>query len=141
MTTVVYKDGILASDGRSTFNDSIEYENAQKIFKVKDGWIGFAGTFCHCQVLLNHLKDDGVYIRDDSDIYAIFVNHKRQVFSIEIYQNAVCYVRVSDVYAVGSGAMYALGAMSAGATAQQAIKIASKYDIGTNNRVKKVIIK
>jgi ATP-dependent protease HslVU (ClpYQ) peptidase subunit len=141
MTTVAYKEGILASDGRSTYHDTIECENTQKIFKVENGWIGFAGTLCHFEVLLKHLKDNSVYIRDDVDIYAIFVNAKRQVFSIEIYQNSVHYVRVSDVYAVGSGAMYALGAMAAGATAEQAIKIASKYDIGTNNRVKKVTIK
>lgn len=41
-------------------------------------------------------------------------------------------------YAVGSGSEYALGALEAGATAKQAVKIASKYDTFTNKDVRQM---
>ncbi len=43
---------------------------------------------------------------------------------------------VSGVYAIGSGSPYALGALESGATPKKAIKIASKYDWGTNSDVR-----
>lgn len=42
---------------------------------------------------------------------------------------------VSGVYAIGSGAKYALGALEAGAGPREAIRIASVYDSGTNSDV------
>jgi hypothetical protein len=44
-------------------------------------------------------------------------------------------------YAVGSGSHLALGALEAGASPKQAIKIASRYDSGTNNDVRVLKIK
>lgn len=42
----------------------------------------------------------------------------------------------SGVYAIGSGSSYALGALESGASPKKAIKIASKYDWGTNSDVR-----
>lgn len=42
----------------------------------------------------------------------------------------------TGVYSIGSGANYALGALEAGASPKKAIKIAAKYDWGTNSDVK-----
>lgn len=42
----------------------------------------------------------------------------------------------SGVYAIGSGSPYALGALESGSTPKKAIKIASKYDWGTNSDVR-----
>lgn len=42
----------------------------------------------------------------------------------------------SGVYAIGSGSNYALGALEAGASPKKAIKVAAKYDWGTNSDVK-----
>lgn len=42
----------------------------------------------------------------------------------------------SGYYAVGSGSSYALGALEAGARPKRAIKIAAKYDSGTNDDVR-----
>jgi len=40
------------------------------------------------------------------------------------------------IYAVGSGADWAIGALSAGASPEEAIKIASKFDLYTNDDVR-----
>lgn len=42
----------------------------------------------------------------------------------------------SGDYAIGSGSEYALGALAAGATPKQSIKIASRYDVGTGSEVR-----
>ncbi len=44
-------------------------------------------------------------------------------------------------YAIGSGSRFALGALAAGATAKQAVKIASRFDAATNDQVHVVSIK
>jgi ATP-dependent protease HslVU (ClpYQ) peptidase subunit len=41
-----------------------------------------------------------------------------------------------DFYAIGSGAKYVLGALTAGASIEDAFKIVKKYDIGTGGPVK-----
>jgi len=46
-----------------------------------------------------------------------------------------------DVYAVGSGSTYAMGAMEMGATPQQAIEVAAKYDPQTSSPVNVVKLK
>ncbi|UDL15913.1 protease [Microbacterium phage Pumpernickel] len=49
------------------------------------------------------------------------------------------WTRTADgFYAVGSGSMYALGALAAGAKPAEAIKIASRYDWGTNADAKEL---
>lgn len=46
----------------------------------------------------------------------------------------------TGLYAIGSGSRYALGALEAGAGVKKAIKIAGKYDRGTNTDVKIVTL-
>lgn len=47
----------------------------------------------------------------------------------------------SGIYAIGSGMTYALGALEAGASPKKAIRIASKYDGGTNDDVLEIKVK
>ena len=46
-----------------------------------------------------------------------------------------CFVTVvDDSYAIGSGGAYAIGALAHGATPEQAVRIAARYDTGTCGR-------
>ena len=47
----------------------------------------------------------------------------------------------NDYYAIGSGAQLALGALSMGATPQQAIRIASKWDTSTGTEIQTMKLK
>jgi len=41
----------------------------------------------------------------------------------------------TGLYGIGTGASYALGAIAHGATLQEAMKIAKKFDINTNGKI------
>ena len=43
-----------------------------------------------------------------------------------------------DAYAIGSGAQYAMGAMAAGATPREAMKITARYDAQTGKQIEYV---
>lgn len=45
-----------------------------------------------------------------------------------------------DMWAVGSGSEYALGAMTVGATPQEAVTVAGLHDIGTGNPHQEVVV-
>lgn len=47
----------------------------------------------------------------------------------------------SGNYSIGSGSKYALGALSAGASAKRAVRIAALYDAGTNDTVSVLKVK
>lgn len=56
---------------------------------------------------------------------------------IAMYADGTMPVVVEEKFmSIGSGSDYAMGALAAGATPAQAVKIASRYDQSTNNKVK-----
>lgn len=57
---------------------------------------------------------------------------KKGVYSYESYPRPI---KVSIPFAIGSGSQFAMGAMLAGASSIEAVKIAAKLDPYTNNKV------
>lgn len=69
--------------------------------------------------------------KEDGDLFSILLAINGQVFEID--QDYAVARRESGVYAIGSGADYALGALMAGVSALDAIDIASMLDINTHS--------
>lgn len=138
MTTLCYRDGILAADDAVTI-DSVRRGTTRKIAKhKKSGAVaGYVGTMDSGQPWLfafeahgaNKKKlpslsseSRGLIITKDGDIW---VQESNGMFTLE-----------ADFVAYGSGADFALGAMAYGATAAEAVEIASRFDRGrTSNNV------
>jgi ATP-dependent protease HslVU (ClpYQ) peptidase subunit len=62
----------------------------------------------------------------------------------KLYHSTQCHswLRLHDSHAaIGSGMTFAVAAMQAGSTPQEAVKIASKYDLGTGSGVKSINLK
>jgi ATP-dependent protease HslVU (ClpYQ) peptidase subunit len=123
---------VIAADSQLTVDDSLRY-NCEKLFRVKDGIIGFVGTTSHGMELLRHLQksdsrippptDGNTYYREDFGALLLTAH------GIYIYDESLIADRVTGpFFALGTGALAALGAMERGANAIEAVKVACKYD-------------
>lgn len=153
MTTIAYKDGVLASD--TLGNPKGLY--AKKIYKLSNNiWLTGAGDYCYVQnsarallsspniKLLPDLFMKGDFVRDhfmlpelkDTTVVVFWkLKKEKDIVYATINDNWVSFVSDIDPMAWGSGEEYALGAMEAGADALEAIEIAKRYDIQTGGNV------
>lgn len=133
MTCIAIRDGIIAADSQLSVDDSLKY-NCEKLFRVKDGVIGFVGTTSHGMELLRHLlkndsriappTDGNTYYREDFG--ALLLSHH----GIYLYDESLIPDRVTGpFFALGTGALAALGAMKRGANAIEAVRIACEFDL------------
>lgn len=146
MTTIAYKDGVLASDSQSTLGDVIYENDCQKIFENVGPFeaVAVAGDYQDAVDVLKVIQayTDIDQIRDidfkQAKIQAQFlaVTHDRALW---YYAGDMSWQMRPDIpFAIGSGGDYAWGAMLNGATATEAVHIASQLDTGTNNRIQYV---
>jgi ATP-dependent protease HslVU (ClpYQ) peptidase subunit len=139
MTTIAYKDGILATDSRVTRGDMIVQGSAQKLWRGDDGsLIAISGQMTEASELLRWLiRPSGERPPISEKITVIVVRPSR---SVEIWEENGMYTPSMRFGAWGSGAPTALGAMHAGASAQEAVEIASKIDVWTGGDVQSMAI-
>lgn len=129
MTTITYKDGIIAYDSMITSGTMISSLKHDKHIRLENGdHYFFAGAVSDYQRFINREPDvecsaiciiDGVikeihYTKDDGYFEMIEQPHG----------------------SIGTGENIALGAMDAGATAVEAVKIAKKRDIYTGGKIR-----
>lgn len=136
MTTIAYREGVLAADSLVTLGSTKVHGSYQKIRRIGGFLIGTAGSVAACQSFIDWVKAG-----DDEDpppkgeYNALIVDPRGKVREIE--NGSVLPVpRGAKFFAIGSGAPYALAAMYAGASAIDAVKIAAKIDTSTGLPVK-----
>lgn len=134
MTTIAYKDDIIAYDSQATCADVVTTYSANKHVK-RDGvhffmcggfadYEGFITAYLagkspgkHIDILC-YIVRDGIVYRAGSDKGELWIQKARVTGSI------------------GSGSHFAFGAMDAGCSAKEAVKIAVKRDTGTGGRIR-----
>ncbi len=129
MTTIAYKDGVLAADTRATQGDTI-LMNVSKIHRDSLTPTAFCGDLKVLQDFRNHQDWEQLPTEGWESI-----NTRG---TLRDAQGVTLSIKPGDFWAIGSGAPFALGAMAAGATPEQAVKIAARYDTGTNDTVEVV---
>lgn len=143
MTTVAYKDGVMASDSLLTLG-SQRMGSVQKVWKFDSGALYGArgdGDDRALRELLEDVTDESRMPRASdleaitAEIDALFVLPDGIVFHIST-AGAAQALRVGAPYhAIGSGYKYALGAMADGSSAARAVLAASKHDGHTGGDV------
>jgi ATP-dependent protease HslVU (ClpYQ) peptidase subunit len=68
--------------------------------------------------------------KEDGDLFSILIAIKGEVFEID--EDYSVARRSDGIYAIGSGADFALGALMSGASMQEAIEIAASLDVNTH---------
>lgn len=160
MTTVLFQDGVMASDTTCTV-DGQHVGDVQKIFRVGRWLVGFAGSTC----LVRHVIETiGPLLRADDtlpgavadlsefvealdtgldnhdELEALLAHPDHGVWIGELTGKGWLVVQQIQPkawgYAIGSGALPAIVALEYGATPKQAIATATKYDGSTGGRVR-----
>lgn len=144
MTTIAWKNGIVATDSQST--SSYKRFDAVKSCRIDKGpfagyVLAFAGLYALFGVIKAQVENGELQAistgSDDGDATVLLIS-KRIAYRIES-QN-MTPVEVKSPYAIGSGECFAMGAMLAGAGAEDAVRIASRLDIYTGGKVRSIII-
>jgi len=154
MTTIAYKDGVIAYDSRRSAGSLIVCDTQDKKHIIREGRDGstegstegsiilFAsGAANDIENLVAHLRDNTTKLHtnnyasgllvQDGVVYDIGVNNTDGVWK---------YVS-SDPWADGSGREFALAAMDMGASAKKAVKQAIKRDANSGGKVNVFVVK
>ena len=136
MTTIAYKDGILASDTQLTWENERHYTRKIAVLPRTGIVIACAGG------AKTERKAHDIF--NDPAWKSLDLSKKAKEFSALLFDDSELYlltgdyipIPVTDAYiAIGTGAPYALAAMSLGCSAADSIKVASKFDVNTNDIV------
>lgn len=132
MTTIAYKDGVLAADSMVSDED-IKHIGLPKLFRIPGGRVGFAGTYVHTGAFVRWLEAGrpADALPPVGDTCALVVwdqgEYAGQLWYYDDSLEALVWP-LSGPFAFGSGAAAALGAMYAGADAATAVEIATRID-------------
>lgn len=143
MTTVVYKDGVIAADTLICEGDQF-YGERSKIFDLENHVVGVAGASLLYDEFLLFVQgkefNREVFKTNDLNFKGIVIDKKtRKVLCYE--KELVCDGDIkTDFIAIGSGAAIAKGALLMGANAKQAVECAAKIDRFTGGRIEAIII-
>ncbi|WP_335944452.1 proteasome subunit beta [Pseudomonas sp. G166] len=140
MTTIAYKGGVIAYDGRQTRSGAIVSDDCSKC-QVVDGVSFFlSGAVCDEKALIaayfgtpspTPVECSG-YVVDGGKLMMVGYDDKTGIWKQELDP--------SNPDAIGSGAPYALVAMDMGASAEDAVLAAMKRDIYTGGLIRTVVI-
>ena len=143
MTTIAYKDGILAGDGRETnVSDPMEGEsaivvnhNCRKVFKLKDGRL-FGASRCSEDIVRLHTALENNHPPPKlEDINALMIDLKGQIW---LYEGNIWQRVNKRYYAVGSGSVFAFPILWYGGSAIDAAKAGVEFDPYSGGKVTSV---
>ena len=140
MTTIAYRDGILASDSRLTFKSNVTTDKCKKIWRLSDGTLfGASGDNEGGLALLKALKDGReIGPKSDREFCGVRIIPKGRIYTTE----GLVWARWPEPFiAIGSGGKYARAAMLAGASAVEAVRIGIASDVYSGGRVQTLRLK
>jgi hypothetical protein len=143
MTTIAYKDGILAADSRASSNGFISHDYGEKIFLSVHPEFGkmlfaVAGDYVEGRHALKSVFAKEQYVPQHSETFfaIIGVNFEGE---LRVWCTGETHTDgeliSAPFYAIGSGKIPAMVAMECGQTAINAVEIAKKFDPFTGGSV------
>lgn len=150
MTTIAVKDGIMVGDGRCSLGSTVIKDDMVKVFWINNHLMGGAGRARSISTFAQWLQKHTDYtivnqevgdlvdlippvLQDDEEFTALVLTPDRQVL---MYDGNVALNLGQDVPAsIGSGSVFALAAMDAGSSAEDAVRIAMKRDVYSGGEI------
>lgn len=138
MTTIAYRDGVIAADTRVT-SDSIITGSVRKVSKNGRVLMGVAGTAAMARELRAWF-DEGCQgplppnphpLDKEWSVWALIAT-PTDVYIVQ--ESGICR-NTAPYHAMGSGRELALGAMAHGATAEEAVRAAIKHDTSSGGEI------
>lgn len=127
MTTIAINKTSIAADSQFTHQNLIT--KGDKLFRVGDDIIGFAGAVEAGIAFVDWKKGGEKPVELDEDFEAFVLSKDGR---ITWYGSKMVPIPVKEKFtAIGSGSHLAIGAMYAGLSPEEAVKIACKVDTGS----------
>jgi ATP-dependent protease HslVU (ClpYQ) peptidase subunit len=147
MTTIVFDGTTLAADTMTTLGGWVQAKAVTKMWKGKwfDGrtvLVGFCGDYHFCVAAMRALADGKAqadmpdftkYDVEKSTNIGLLVDSDKNVYTVTPRFDLIPQDEV--IFALGSGAEVAWGALEAGVSAKRAVQIAAKRSRGTGFEV------
>lgn len=135
MTTIAYRDGVIAADSLVSSGPN-RAGHVVKIARGPDGALGgAAGDMWACVQFLRAVETGTALPAErGSDFDALFVDASGRVHYVGDKGDPVLVE--GEYFALGSGEAAALGAMEMGATAVRAVEVAVKIDKGSGGPIR-----
>jgi hypothetical protein len=130
MTTIAFRDGIMAADSMCVAGDVLT--PGKKVFRRQGHLIGLAGDYVDARRYVEAFKTKDT--KDLSGNFDILLWDGKHLYEDDKRNNPIRMSRM-PYYAIGTGAAVAFGAMCMGATAKEAVAAAIMFDSNTNGRV------
>ncbi|MGZ9074164.1 MAG: hypothetical protein ACXW13_00140 [Burkholderiaceae bacterium] len=127
------KDGYVAWDSQITVDNSRLPYVIDKVWTLDGKIYAFAGDVARMDAVIQWHQSGAVSGEAPRGDWSLLVVGRRttQVFT----DDAPFASKARAPFAMGSGGPYALGALAAGASAFDAVRIAAKYDTGTGGKI------
>lgn len=137
MTTIAYRNGVIAWDSQVTAGSMVVSRSFQKMTKVNGFTLWCAGSIQDREALVKALSSGRAEWDMDLEVEALVLeNGGLNLVSVRegrIWRDSVAE---NEPMAIGSGADYAMGAMDAGCSAVEAVKIAAGRDVNTGGKIR-----
>ena len=139
MTTIAYKDGVIAYDSRITCGTIIEHDDFEKLIESKGVKFILTGATSDFPRLI-----DAYFGGTQKNIDATGLAFDGETIWCMGHSNYGGFwktvVSPRNVCAMGSGTPHALTAMDMGASAGEAVEMAKKRDTGTGGPVRLLLL-
>ena len=144
MTTIAYKDGIIAYDSRMTQGPTIVDDDHEKMAE-REGHCFFAcGCLADIDMLIDLFFGKTFDLDRDYNVAAFIVTPEGELWQASIDMEDKTFWkhkrRLDNCWAMGSGADHALTAMDMGADAVTAVRMAIRRDTGSGGKIRRFII-
>jgi 20S proteasome alpha/beta subunit len=133
MTTIVYRDGVLAADARVVSKDFIYPEVVEKIFRLPDGsLLGIAGQVSNYDEIRAAVMENPNDLPKFKNNSMIRITPDGTIW----HEDGGVFLKTNAPYmAIGSGEPYAWGALAVGASAEKAVAVAAMFNVGTGGPI------
>ena len=140
MTTIAYKDGIIAYDSLCVASDIVVDSDFDKKIIVNDLVFFLCGRPCDFDHFIKVYVDwNREEKHENIDVEGLVIdNNTLYRSSIDDIDNIIWkgHLRLNNHYAIGSGRRFALAFMDAGMSAKEAIEMTAKRDIYTGGTIR-----
>ncbi len=141
MTTIAYKDGVIAYDSRVTRGSLIDHDDFEKLIHRDGHRFLFTGCGPDFADLIDEFLGKKI-VSKPLEANGLVITNGRLC---QIGHDAESGFWVDDVwserpFAIGSGRDFALAAMDMGATAKEAVEVAARRDVYTGGTIRSIKI-
>ncbi|MFK3794737.1 proteasome subunit beta [Pseudomonas sp. NPDC088444] len=136
MTTIVYKDGVIAYDSLICNGSAITYDDYEKCHEREGVKFVMTGYVCDYSKLLGAWF--GELVTGRVECSTLVFDGKSLCYAAYNAEHGLCKTPVwlERPYVMGSGSDHAITAMDMGATAAEAVEMAKRRDTSTGGMVR-----